>query len=110
MKKKLFICYLLITNLAFCKESEFKKNRYNPAAYTPMKVTVKKKETTTDTLPDKKGIYAVVVTNKGNMVLELFDKDAPNTVQNFIDLAQGEKEFTSPNGSAQKKPFYDGLS
>ncbi len=110
MKKNLFICCVLISNLAFCKESEFKKNRYTPAAYNPMKVLVKKKETTTHPVPEKKAIYAVVLTTKGNLVLELFDKDAPNTVQNFIDLAQGEKEFTAPNGQTQKKPFYDNLT
>ncbi|MBE7411204.1 MAG: peptidylprolyl isomerase [Leptospiraceae bacterium] len=75
-----------------------------------MKVTVNKKETTTESLPDKKAIYAVVATNKGSLIVELFDKDAPATVQNFIDLSQGEKEFTLPDGNKKKKPFYDGLT
>ncbi|EQA43544.1 peptidyl-prolyl cis-trans isomerase, cyclophilin-type [Leptospira broomii serovar Hurstbridge str. 5399] len=61
-------------------------------------------------LPDKPGIYAVIQTSQGDLVAELFDKDAPKTVQNFIDLAQGEKEFTARNGQKQKKPFYDGLT
>lgn len=38
---------------------------------------------------------ATIVTNKGNIVLELFDQDTPNTVKNFVDLA--------------KKGFYNGL-
>jgi peptidyl-prolyl cis-trans isomerase B (cyclophilin B) len=39
---------------------------------------------------------AIMETNRGTITLELFDKDAPNTVKNFVDLAQ--------------KGFYDGLS
>jgi peptidyl-prolyl cis-trans isomerase B (cyclophilin B) len=39
---------------------------------------------------------AVMETSKGTIHLELFDKDAPNTVKNFSDLA--------------KKGFYDGLT
>ncbi|MGK7912535.1 MAG: peptidylprolyl isomerase [Synechococcus sp.] len=39
---------------------------------------------------------AVMNTEKGTINLELFSDDAPNTVQNFVDLA--------------KKGFYDGLN
>ncbi|MEE3719135.1 peptidylprolyl isomerase [Tumidithrix elongata RA019] len=39
---------------------------------------------------------AIMETSKGTINLELFDQDAPNTVKNFVDLAQ--------------KGFYDGLS
>jgi len=39
---------------------------------------------------------AIMETAKGTITLELFDKDAPNTVKNFVDLAE--------------KGFYDGLN
>ena len=39
---------------------------------------------------------AIIETDKGNIVIELFDKDAPNTVENFESLI--------------KKGFYDGLN
>lgn len=39
---------------------------------------------------------AEIVTNRGTLKVEFFEKDAPNTVKNFIDLA--------------KKGFYDGLT
>lgn len=39
---------------------------------------------------------AIMETAKGTIKLELFDKDAPNTVKNFVDLAE--------------KGFYDGLN
>jgi peptidyl-prolyl cis-trans isomerase B (cyclophilin B) len=39
---------------------------------------------------------AEIVTAKGTMKVEFYDKDAPNTVKNFIDLS--------------KKGYYDGLT
>ncbi len=43
-----------------------------------------------------KNAYATIKTSKGNITLELFYKDAPQAVSNFITLA--------------KKGFYDGLN
>jgi len=39
---------------------------------------------------------AIMETDKGTITLELFDKDAPNTVKNFVELSE--------------KGFYDGLN
>ncbi len=50
-------------------------------------------------------------TDKGEIVAELFDKDAPGTVANFAGLAKGEKEFVDPKTKQKvKRPFYDGLT
>jgi len=52
----------------------------------------------------------VIKTNKGEIVVKLFAKEAPQTVANFIGLAEGVKEFTDPNtGQKVKRPFYDNL-
>jgi peptidyl-prolyl cis-trans isomerase A (cyclophilin A) len=52
----------------------------------------------------------VLKTSKGNIFLELFAKEAPKTVANFIGLAEGTKEFTDPKtGEKVKRPFYDNL-
>jgi peptidyl-prolyl cis-trans isomerase A (cyclophilin A) len=49
-------------------------------------------------------------TSMGDIKLELFTKEAPKTVKNFVDLAEGKKEFTDPKTSEKvKRPFYDGL-
>lgn len=49
-------------------------------------------------------------TSMGDIYIELFEKDAPMTVANFIGLAEGTKEFTDPKTMAKvKRPFYDGL-
>jgi peptidyl-prolyl cis-trans isomerase B (cyclophilin B) len=50
-------------------------------------------------------------TTKGEIVAELFDDDAPGTVDNFVGLAAGTKEWTDPKTREKvKRPFYDGLS
>jgi peptidyl-prolyl cis-trans isomerase A (cyclophilin A) len=44
------------------------------------------------------------------MVARLLEKEAPNTVANFVGLAEGSKEFTNEKtGKKEKRPFYDGL-
>lgn len=51
-----------------------------------------------------------IQTSMGSMILELFPKEAPETVANFIGLAQGEKPFEDPQtGALVNRPFYDGL-
>ena len=61
----------------------------------------------------KKGggkVYAHFTTNLGKFTVELFEKDAPKTVANFVGLADGTKEWTDPKtGAKVKKPFYNGL-
>jgi peptidyl-prolyl cis-trans isomerase A (cyclophilin A) len=56
------------------------------------------------------GTYAVFETSQGNIVIRLLEKEAPQTVANFIGLAEGTKEFADPrSGQKTKRPFYDGL-
>ena len=56
------------------------------------------------------GTYAVFETSLGTIVCRLLDKEASKTVANFIDLAEGKKEFTDPKtGGRVKRNFYDGL-
>ena len=58
------------------------------------------------------GTYAILETSQGSIVcFKLFDKEAPNTVANFVGLAEGTKEFTDPrSGGKTKRPFFDGLA
>ncbi|OVE78185.1 peptidyl-prolyl cis-trans isomerase [bacterium F11] len=49
-------------------------------------------------------------TSMGSFVIELFPKEAPKTVENFVGLAEGTKEFVDPKtGEKTKRPFYNGL-
>jgi len=52
----------------------------------------------------------VMDTSKGIIEIDLFEKEAPITIANFVDLATGKKEWTDPkSGQKKKSPFYDGL-
>ena len=52
----------------------------------------------------------IIKTSLGDIHVELFKKDAPETVTNFIGLAEGSKEFTDYKTDKKvKRPFYDGL-
>jgi peptidyl-prolyl cis-trans isomerase A (cyclophilin A) len=56
------------------------------------------------------GTYAILETSQGNIVVRLLEKEAPKTVENFVGLAEGTKEFINEkSGKKEKKPFYDGL-
>jgi cyclophilin family peptidyl-prolyl cis-trans isomerase len=59
--------------------------------------------------PTENPIY-IIKTNQGDITVELFADTAPVTVDNFVGLATGTKEFTDPATSEKvKRPFYDGL-
>lgn len=59
----------------------------------------------------KAGYYAIFETTQGRIVIELFEKEAPKTVANFVELAKGEKEWRDPKtGESVKRPFYNGLT
>ena len=52
---------------------------------------------------------AILHTNAGPIRVELFDNHAPKTVRNFVELAEGAKEYTDPRtGQAGNGPYYDG--
>ena len=54
--------------------------------------------------------YANFETSEGNFKIRLFDKEAPNTVANFVGLAEGSKEWRDPaTGERRKAAFYDGV-
>lgn len=59
---------------------------------------------------ESKNPIVTMETNHGNITIELLQKSAPETVKNFLGLAEGTKEFTNAAGEKMKKPFYDGLT
>ena len=55
------------------------------------------------------GTYATFETSQGTIVCRLFEKDAPVTVKNFIELAEGTREWTHPSTRQKGKAnLYDG--
>jgi len=53
-------------------------------------------------------LQAVLKTNKGDITINLLPNHAPLTVENFVGLAEGTKEYQTDNG--RSGPFYDGLT
>jgi peptidyl-prolyl cis-trans isomerase A (cyclophilin A) len=54
-------------------------------------------------------VYATLHTNFGPIRLELFPHHAPKTVENFIGLAEGTKEYADPRtGAPGGGPYFDG--
>ncbi|MDR2445067.1 MAG: peptidylprolyl isomerase [Spirochaetaceae bacterium] len=49
------------------------------------------------------GVFAVIDTNRGQIVVKLYYDRVPLTVSNFVALAEGRMD------AAKGKPFYDGL-
>jgi peptidyl-prolyl cis-trans isomerase A (cyclophilin A) len=48
-------------------------------------------------------------TNQGDIVVRLYPDHAPKTVRNFVELAQGTREWTDPRtGQSSKDKLYDG--
>jgi cyclophilin family peptidyl-prolyl cis-trans isomerase len=60
--------------------------------------------------PTASGPKAIIETTAGQITCTLFPDKAPITVENFIGLATGTKEWTNPVSKAKKRntPLYDG--
>jgi peptidyl-prolyl cis-trans isomerase A (cyclophilin A) len=57
------------------------------------------------------GVYAHITTNHGAMIAKLFDKDAPKTVENFVGLAEGKKQWRNPRTNTMvRRPYYNNLT
>ena len=53
-------------------------------------------------------LKATLHTNRGDIVLDLFPNHAPATVENFVGLSEGTKDYQADGGKTGK--FYDGLT
>ncbi len=58
---------------------------------------------TMEALKGKEGLFAVIETSRGDIAVNLFYKETPLTVTNFVGLAEGTLD------AAKGKKFYDGL-
>jgi len=53
--------------------------------------------------------YATIHTNYGDIQIRLFPDHAPATVRNFVELAEGSKQWTDPrSGRPTSEPLYNG--
>src|SRR5215203_3191929 len=55
-------------------------------------------------------VYADFTTSEGNFTVRLHDSETPKTVENFVGLAEGTKEWTDPRSDRPvTQPYYDGI-
>ena len=57
------------------------------------------------------GLYATLDTTMGKIVVRLYEKEAPKTVANFVDLATGKKPWrdNKTGKTVTGQPLYDGI-
>jgi peptidyl-prolyl cis-trans isomerase A (cyclophilin A) len=59
-------------------------------------------------MPRQPGVYATLDTSEGTIICRLFEEEAPITVKNFIELAEGSREWTHPHTKNKSKArLYD---
>jgi peptidyl-prolyl cis-trans isomerase A (cyclophilin A) len=56
------------------------------------------------------GLYAILDTTMGQIVIRLFERQAPQTVANFVRLAKGQRSWREPGTRRWvRRPFYNGM-
>jgi cyclophilin family peptidyl-prolyl cis-trans isomerase len=61
--------------------------------------------------PTKPGLYAVFHTSEGDITAQLYEKEVPNAVKNFVGLAQGTQAWLDPEThKAVKRPLYNDIT
>jgi peptidyl-prolyl cis-trans isomerase A (cyclophilin A) len=53
-------------------------------------------------------LQAILHTNRGDITVDLYPDQAPKTVDNFVGLAEGSKDYSDDAGRSGQ-PYYDGL-
>ena len=58
------------------------------------------------------GVYAVLETSMGTVTIELYERQTPAAVENFIALTEGTKDYKDEKTGrpVRGKPFYDGIT
>src|ERR1700759_4667 len=105
-----------LTSLAFLSSSLLFAQQSTPPTTPPATPPASSQE-----LPDSPGVQAhvapqptgptaVLDTSMGRITCKLFSKEAPKTVANFIGLAEGTKDWTSPETKQKMhgNPLYNG--
>jgi peptidyl-prolyl cis-trans isomerase A (cyclophilin A) len=60
--------------------------------------------------PDRDpGLYTIINTSLGTITAQLFEKEAPGTVANFVALARGTKAYKNKAGAMVKGPYFSNL-
>ena len=93
---------LLITAGAFAQTAPTA-----PAAKKAAPAPATKAEPTPDRPP---GLYWILNTSMGTITAQLFEKEAPGTVANFVALTRGTKAAKDKAGAMTKRPYFNNLT
>lgn len=114
MKKILLMSLVILFSLG-CTKGCKKEERVppvaekKPEAIPPKNMQEKEKLMKELSLNSGDKLFAEFDTTQGKIRVELFWEKAPMTVRNFVELAQGKREWTNPSTQAKEtKPLYDG--
>ncbi|HAH08455.1 MAG TPA: peptidylprolyl isomerase, partial [Elusimicrobia bacterium] len=98
---------LALAALAGCSKKTAAVREDVPAPAAPAAAAASAVEAST--VPVKKELFAVFETSQGIIEARLLPLEAPRTVENFRDLAEGKKEWIDPaDGQKVQRPLYDG--
>src|SRR5512140_1826652 len=78
------------------------------AAAAPAKSAAPAKEEPTPDRPP--GLYWIINTSMGTITAQLYEKEAPGTVANFVSLTRGTKAAKDKTGAMTKRPYYSNLT
>jgi peptidyl-prolyl cis-trans isomerase A (cyclophilin A) len=109
LEKDLSTCKADLKSAEQAKKNLEKRLREPPPPPPAPPVNVEEVAKTLGVKPGDK-MYATFDTSMGKLVVELFWDKVPNTVINFVQLAEGTKEWMDPNNGNKptKKPLYNG--
>ena len=103
----------LIFPFLFGCEKTTTTDNSNPGPAEVSKSALSESGSKPEAKPLREGLYAEMTTTKGVIRLKLEFEKTPQTVANFVGLAEGTK-FYSTDGSEPKdqkgKPYFDGLN
>jgi len=105
-----------LTSLAFLSSSLLFAQQSTPQTTPPATPPASSQElpdspgTQAHVSPQPTGPTAVLDTSMGRITCKLFSKESPKTVENFVALAQGTKDWTDPTTHKKMhgKPLYNG--
>jgi cyclophilin family peptidyl-prolyl cis-trans isomerase len=61
--------------------------------------------------PDRPpGLYWIINTSMGTITAQLYEKEAPGTVANFVALTKGTKAAKDKSGAMTKRPYFTNLT
>ena len=78
------------------------------AATAPAKSAAPAKEEPAPERPP--GLYWIINTSMGTITAQLYEKEAPIAVKNFVDLTKGTKAAKDKSGAMTKRPYYTNLT